>query len=168
MGLIAAGLMAASTAVSVAGSLAQGKAAEKIGKARARADEMNAAAAAKRARSLADIKLSEGEQLLARQRTSFAKSGVRVGAGSPATVAAQTRADIMKDVGFILEGGAVEQSGFLNRAQLERATGKHYRSQSKWDALNRGLGGGSSIAFLGFEQGWWGDKNQPGTWEGLA
>ncbi len=153
-------VMAAGTGMQVMGSLEEGKDLERIGEARANVDRMNAEAAMRRASEEAKLRSEQGIKLLSAQKAQFAASGVRVDVGSPLVVEAQTRADLMKDIGFILEGGEVQRQGYLNQANIERATGKIYKRKSMWDAISQGLSGASSIAFLGKDAGWWGQEKE--------
>jgi hypothetical protein len=152
---IAMASMGAGTGMGVMSTLQQGKDLEKIAKARAEIDMANADAAARRASEAAKIKIQEGKRLLASQRADFAAGGINVDMGSPVVVAAQTRADVLRDVGFILEGGEAERTGYLNSAQIERARGKKFRRQSKWDAWAQGIEGGASMGELGGKADWW-------------
>ncbi len=151
-----AGVMGAGTGLQIGSSLAEGRNAERIGEARANVDRANAEAAMRLAEEEAKIKLEEGRRLLATQKASFAAGNVRVDVGSPLVVAAQTRADILKDVGFILERGEVQRQGYLNQANLERFQGKLIKKRSMWDAISAGLSGGTNIAMLGGQAGLWG------------
>lgn len=160
MPTIMAGTMAAGTGFGVMSSLEEGKDLERIGEARAAIDRQNADAAMRRAREEAKLRSEQGIKLLSAQKAQFAASGIRVDTGSPLVVAAQTRADLMKDIGFILEGGETQRQGFLNQANLELAQGKRLRKKSVWDAISAGLSGASQIGTLGYEQGLWG---QPGS-----
>ena len=155
MAPVALAAMGVGTYMDVQGTLQQGKDVEKIAKARAEIDVANADAAARRAGEAAKVKTQEGKRLLASQKATFAASGVNVGMGAPLVVAAQTRADVLRDVGFILESGEVERQGFLNSANIERMRGKAYRRKSKWDAWSKGLKGGASMGAMGEQAGYW-------------
>jgi len=138
----------------IGSSLAEGQNLERFSQARAGIDRANADAAMRRAEEEAKLKLEQGRKLLASQKSAFAAGNVRVDVGSPLVVAAQTRADILKDVGFILEGGEVQRQGYLNSANLEEAQGKFYKRKSLWDAITAGLAGVSQIGTLGQQAGW--------------
>jgi hypothetical protein len=96
---------------------------------------------------------------MATQKARFAASGVNVNMGSPLVVAAQTKADVLRDVGYILEGGEADRSRYAASAESELLMGKHYRRRSKWDAWTRGLGAGYDIYKLGDDWGWF-DKEK--------
>lgn len=152
------GAQVAATGVGVAGKLQEGKELERISKQRAAVDRANAAAAQRRAGVAAKIETEKGRRLLASQTADFAARGITVGMGSPAVVAAQTKADILKDVGFILEGGEVERQSLLSSAALEEARGKRLRRASTFDALRTGLTGGASVGFKLGETGFFDDE----------
>ena len=139
----------AGTAISVAGTIQQGKQAEKIGKARAEIDRRNAEQARKASVEKARVKKEKGRRILATQKSQAAAGGIRINVGSPLVIATETRDIIAKDIGFILESGRAESSFFRSSAALEIATGKAAKRQSKFSALSQGLLGFGSIAFLG-------------------
>jgi len=147
-------MMGAGTGMQIGSSLAEGRNAERIGEARANVDRANAAAAMRFAEEEAKIKLEEGRRLLATQKARFAAGNIRVDVGSPLVVAAQSRADVLKDVGFILERGEVRRQAYLNAANLERYQGKLIKRRSMWDAISAGLSGTANIAILGEAAGW--------------
>lgn len=151
---VAVAAMAGSTAFGVYSKLEQGKDLQEIANARAAVDRADAAAVARQTLEKAKIKRRRGEELIASQKARFAASGVRVDTGSPLVVEAQTRADILKDVGFILEQGSTERERYFRSATLEEKRGKKLRRRSMWDAVTTGLRGVGSIAYLGSEAGW--------------
>ena len=154
MEVIAPLAMAGSTTFGVMGTLERGKEQQEIANARAAVDRADAAAVGRRTLEAAKIKRRQGEKLLATQKAKFAASGVRVDTGSPLVVEAQTRADILKDVGFILEQGSTQRERLFGSARLEKKRGRQLRRQSMWDAVTTGLRGVGSIAYLGSEAGW--------------
>ena len=155
MAILSIGMMAASSALGVSASLQQGKQAEKIAERRAYMDKLNADAALRRADVQAKMKLQEGRRLLASQKAGFAASGVNVNMGSPLVVAAQTKADILRDVNYIYEGGDADRRRYEASAENELAMGKHMRHQSKYAALGRGLRGGSKFLQYGVDEWGW-------------
>lgn len=156
--------MAVGTGISIAGTLKQGKEAEKIGKARAAIDLENAKAARNASVEKARIASERGRKLLATQQGAFAASGIRMNVGSPLVIEAQTREDVGKDVGFILEQGRAEEDYYKSSAAIERAMGKNARSQSKYSAWSQGLQGFGSIAFMGMNAG----GGSPAGYSGVA
>jgi len=150
------GTMIAGTVMGVAGTLEEGKQAEKIAKQRAAVDEANAEAARKVAVKRAKIKGEKGRRLIEEQKGAAAAGGIRLNVGSPLVIEAQTRSDIAKDVGFILEAGREESRFYRTRAAFERARGKQARKQSKISAWTQGLMGFGSIAFMGSQAGLFG------------
>ena len=158
--------MGIGTLANIGSSLQEGEDLEAISEQRAMVDEANAEAAMRRANAAALMKFEQGKRVISSQKASFAAGNVRVNVGSPVVLEAATRDAIMKDVGYILEGGGAQQSAYLASAGIERATGKMYKRKSKWDALTAGLGGVTSIAMLGAMGGWGGDEVPEGS--GLA
>jgi len=150
LSLAAAG---AGTAVSIAGTLQQGKQAEEIANERAAIDEKNAAAVRDASVEAATIKGERGRRLLAAQKSQAAAGGIRINVGSPLVIAAETRAAIAKDIGFGLERGRAEEEALLSSAALERRTGEQIRKRSVFNAISQGLSGFGSIAFMGTQAG---------------
>lgn len=170
------GAMAAGTTMSISGQLQQGREAELQGKkmeaiAKSRADilRQNALAVRNRAVEEAKIRGERGRKLLARQTTEFAAGNVLVNVGSPLVVEAQTKADIAKDIGFVLEEGRVESRELLSQAAYEEAygammkkRGKAARKQSKWNAIATGIQGFGTMAYMGYQGGYFGGKTGTG------
>ncbi|MDD5328041.1 MAG: hypothetical protein PHY02_09570 [Phycisphaerae bacterium] len=158
------------TGLSIMGQIQEGKEAEEQGKrmkalaqARAAIDIENAEAARERSVEEAKIKSERGTKLLARQKAAFAAGNVLTNVGSPLVLEAETKRDIAKDIGFILETGRGESDAYRSQAEYELAygdimekQGKKARKQSKWDALATGLGGFGSMAYMGYQGGYFG------------
>ncbi len=122
---------------------AAGKAARKLAEQRAAIDEADAEAVERETREAVLLEQERGRQLLKTQKSQFAAANVRVDVGSPLVVAAQTRANLLKDVGFIFERGETERRRFLSQAEIERQIGKLAYRQSQWQSaatLGQGLG----------------------------
>ncbi len=138
------GLMAAGgTAFQAISQLQEGRDIDAISKERAAIDLANAEAVERQTREAILLEQDRGRKLLKTQKSQFAAANVRVDVGSPLVVAAQTRANLLKDVGFIFERGATEAERFRSQADIERRIGKNARRQSKWRAfstLGQGLG----------------------------
>ncbi len=147
--------MGLGTAMSVAGTLKEGKRTEKIGEARAAIDIQSAEAARRASVEKARIQKERGRKLIEEQKGAAAAGGIRLGVGSPLVIEAQTRADITKDIGFALETGREEERFFRSRAGLERDIGKARKKRSVWDAIRTGLGGFATMGLKGQEAGWW-------------
>lgn len=150
---LAIGAVAAGTATSVAGTLRQGRQAEKIGKARAAIDIQNAEKVERARIEKARILKERGRELIEEQKSAVAAGNIRINVGAPLVIEAETRRDISKDIGFVLEEGREEAGFFRSRAGLELATGKALKKKSKFAAISQGLLGFGSIAFLGVESG---------------
>ena len=142
-------LTAGGTAMQVAGTLQQGKEAEKIAKARAQVDEQNAVAVREASVEKARIQGERGRRELATQKGAAAASGIRINVGSPLVIEAETRAEIAKDIGFGLQAGRAESASLLQSAAFERAMGKSARKKSKYSALTQGIQGAVTIGLMG-------------------
>jgi len=156
MSILALAAIGGGTGMQVAGTLKEGKQAEKIAEARAAIDLKNAEATRKTSVEEAKIRGERGRRLLAEQQGAAAAGNIRINVGSPLVIAAQTRADIAKDIGFGLERGRAQSDFYRSQAALEIATGKAARKKSKWDAISQGIGGFGSMAFMGTQGGMWG------------
>ena len=130
--------------LSQAGSQRQeGRDVEALSEERAAIDRENAEAVERRTREAVLLEQDRGRKLLKTQKAQFAAANVRVDVGSPLVVAAQTRANLMRDIGFVFERGGTEASRFRSQADIELRTGKAAREQSKWRSfatLGTGLG----------------------------
>ena len=141
------------TGLQVAGTIQQGKQAEKIAKARAAADIESAKAVREASVEEARIKSEKRRKILATQKSTAAAGNIRINVGVPLVIEAETNAEITKDIGFGLQRGRTEEDFFRSRAALEIASGKAARKQSKFKALSQGLLGFGSIAFMGADAG---------------
>jgi len=153
MEIVAPIAMAGSTTFGVMSRLREGKEAQEIANARAAVDMADSAAVARRTLEAAKLKRRRGAEAIASQKVRTAAGGIRVDTGSPLVVEAQMRADIHKDIDFILETGATQRQRFFGSARLEKERGRKLRRQSMWDAVTTGLRGAASIAYLGYEAG---------------
>jgi len=157
------GTMVAGTVMEMKGTLEEGKQAEKIAEQRAAIDIKSAEAARAASVEEAKIRKEQGRRLIERQKGIVAASGIRLGVGAPLVIEAQTKADIARDIGFILERGREEAGFYRSRAGIERATGKAARRRSKWEAISQGLTGFGSLAMMGTEAGWF-KKKKASPW----
>jgi len=162
----------AGTTMGIMSTLEQGKQAEKISKARAAIDIQNAEAVRRASVEKARIKGEKGRRLIETQKSAAATGNIRINVGSPLVIAAQTRRDITKDIGFTLETGRTEEGFFRSSAAIEIATGKAARKKSKMSAWKQGIMGFGSIAMMGVGSGggtggtggtpWAGGNTSPG------
>lgn len=121
----------------------QGKDIEELSEERAAIDVANAEAVERQTREAVLLEQERGRKLLKTQKSQFAAANVRVDVGSPLVVAAATRANLLKDVGFIFERGGTEASRLRSQAGVELRVGETARKQSKWQSfatLGQGLG----------------------------
>lgn len=177
METLALGAMAAGTAMSISGQLQQGKAAEqegrdmqKLANVRAEIARQNAEAARTQSVEKAKILAERKTKLLASQKAAFAAGNVMINIDSPLVLAAETERDVAKDIGFVLEEGRVERDLLLSEAAYETAygslmakKGKAARKQSMWGALGTGLKGFGSMAYMGYQGGYWGGGKTGGV-----
>lgn len=150
---IAMAAMAVGTGMQVAGSIQQGKMADKIAKQRAAVDTMNAANAKQNAMTEAQIQAEKGRRLMSTQTALAAAGGIKVNQGAPLVIEADTKSKIAQDVGYILRRGGQAEQSYLASADIERQIGKNTKKQSQWDAVGTGLQGMGSIAFMGADAG---------------
>ena len=153
---LAVGTMVAGTAMSVVGSIQQGKQAEQIGKARADIDRQNAKFALEAATEKARILGERGRRLGAANKAAQAAGGTMINAGTSLVIEAENEANIAKDVGFTMMQGENAYWSGMSSAAIEEAQGKAMKKQSLWDAMATGMQGMGSIAFLGYQGGLWG------------
>lgn len=153
---VAMGTMIAGTTIGMMGKLREGERAEDISEQRAAADIASAEAVRRMSVEEARIKKEKGRRFLEEQKAAAAAGGIRLNVGAPLVIEAETRADIAKDVGFVLERGREEERFYKSRAAIEKARGKAKRKRSRWEAISQGLTGFGSLAFMGTEAGWWG------------
>lgn len=151
---VVVGAVAAGTTMAVAGSLQAGKEAERLAKQSAAIDIQKAEAARRRSVEEAKLQKERGRRILATQKMAAAAGGVRLDVGAPLVIEAQTRADIAKDIGFTLERGREEAAFYRSRAAVEKAQGRAAKKQSRWDAISQGLTGFGTIAYMGYDAGW--------------
>lgn len=154
--------IAAGTGIGIAGTLEEGKQAEKIAKQRAAVDLANAEAVDKAGEEKARIKKEKGRRFIETQKSEAIAGNIRVNVGSPLVIETQTRSDIAKDIGFSLKTTRTESDFFRSRAAIEIATGKVAKRKSRLDALSQGLLGLGSLAFMGSQAGLF-SRSQTGT-----
>ena len=126
---------------------AEGEDAMEIARIRADIDIENAEAARRLAVETAKLTRTKGQRLLATQVVEAAAGNIKVNVGVPLVIKAETKKNITKDIGFILERGREESKFFRTRAALEIYEGKLRKRKSSFDALSQGLG----IAGMGLD-----------------
>jgi len=141
------------TAISVAGTIEEGKQAEKIAKQRATVDERDAEAVREATVDEAKIRQERGRRILATQKSVAAAGNVRINRGSPLLIEAETQANITQDIGFVLERGRVESLALRSGADIERQLGENIRRQSTFAAIGKGVRGFGTIANLARDRG---------------
>lgn len=186
---LAIGGMAAGTGISMYGQYRQGKQAQEIGEYNAQIDEMraeqmrrnakfaeaNARFEKENARTAAQIQADKGRRLIATQKSRAAAGGVRVDIGQPLVTEAETKEAIGRDVAGIMRQGSQRAKSWMNQAgnymseanvftqsaAIEREMGDNARKNSIWNMVGTGLTGAGSIAFMGYNSGFfnnWGLK----------
>jgi len=163
---VAVGASVFGTLSSAANQRRQGREAQKLANQRAAVDLADAEAVEKQTREAARLELERGRKLLKSQKAGFAAGNVRVDVGSPLVVAAQTRADIARDVGYIFERGTTQASRFRQSAKFERKYGKTLRTQAKWAAVSTLFQGFGSLGFRAKDAGFF-KKKETVLGEGL-
>ena len=154
LSLAIGGIQAASALQSGNISEANAQEAADIARQRAELDEANAKAIRRTSVERALILQEQRDRLLASQTSAFISGGIRTNVGVPLLVEAETRADIAKDTGFILETGRVQSAqlrssaGFRGaKAKRIESIGKSRKRKSRLDAI--GIATGASLSFLG-------------------
>ena len=139
--------------MSMMGTREEGKAEEEISKAREALLIKNKELARRYSIVKAEILGEERTKLGAKQLSQAAAANIRINVGAPLVIAAKTRADITKDIGYILETGREQSRYYQTLANIERYTRKMGKRSSKWDLIGQGLGLFKSIAGMGFGGG---------------
>ncbi len=154
LSLAIGGIQAASALQSGNISEANAKEAADIQQQRAELDEANAKAVRRTSVERALILQEQRDRLLASQTSGFISGGIRTNVGVPLLVETETRADIAKDTGFILETGRVgsaqlrSSAGFRNvAAKRIESIGRSRKRRSRLSAI--GIATGASLSFLG-------------------
>ncbi len=148
------GIKAASALQSGNISEANAQEAADIQRQRAELDEANAKAVRRTSVERALILQEQRDRLLATQTSAFISGGIRTNVGVPLLVEAETKADIAKDMGFILETGRVGSAQLRSSAVFKNVAakrlediGKSRKRRSQLDAI--GIGTGATLSFLG-------------------
>lgn len=137
---IIAGVGAASSA---AGQIQAGRAQAQMAEYNAQVSEQEAAAAkASAAYEEARIR-KEGEQLKAKQRARYSKSGIQLNSESSLLVMEDTAADIERDALAIRYGGDVAGARARSQARLDRFQAQQYKTASSYNAVGSLLTGAS-------------------------
>jgi len=138
------------------GNLAEANAQEaaSIERQRAKLDEQNAQAVRRTTVERALILQEQRDRLLASQTSQFISGGVKTNVGVPLLVEAETKADVAKDMGFILETGRVQSAQLRSSALFREGKAKRFeelgkarKKRSRLKAI--GTAGGASLSFLG-------------------
>ena len=146
-------IAAVGAGISVAGTIEEGKQAEKISKQRATVDDRTADAVREATVDEVEIRKERGRRILATQKSQAAASNIRINRGSPLLIEAETRANLTQDEGFVLERGRVESLALRSGADIERDVGRNIRTQSRLSAVGQGLKGFGSIAGQASDRG---------------
>jgi hypothetical protein len=156
------GAMGIGTAMQVSGKLQAGKDAQKLANYRASLDLKAAQDVRRESEVESGILAEKRKKIIASQRAAFAAGNVRLDVGSPLVIESQTRADIAKDMGYILETGRNKSAAYMASAAYEKAAGKAARKQSVWDAIGTGISGFGSMAYMGYQGGMFGSGSKTG------
>lgn len=152
-------IMAVGTAVSVAGQIRQGQAAQNAAMYNAKVNEQNATAAEQQAQSQAAMQTHRASMHNGELLAEYGASGVVSGEGSPLEVLAQSAASAEMDRQNIIYNGRVRATSFRNGAQLAitqgetamqngymSAAGTLLQSAGKMYGMSGGGGAGSTIS----------------------
>jgi hypothetical protein len=145
-------MMALSAGISMAGQMAQGRAARKAGEIQAQADERIAAQQQDQALQEADRIHRQGRRVQGAARAQYAASGVDVSQGAPVATEGQIGADSERDARMTLLTGQRQADSTRFAAGQARARGANAQSASTLGAITTGL------------QGWKGVKQEPAAY----
>jgi hypothetical protein len=159
---LAMGGVAAGTGLQIGGSLQQGRDANAIAKQRAAVDIAQAEAVERAAGQEARVRAEGTRRLLASQRSAAAAGGIRINAGAPLVIAADTRRLAARETGFMLDRSRAEAEAYRQSAAIERATGKLAKKRAKRSALMQALTGATNIAMMGYQGGMFSGKSGAG------
>lgn len=160
LGTILVGTMVAGTVMQMRATAQQGKMAQELANARAEQERKRAELVKKEAKVKAELLEEKKRRLIAASKVGFAASNVRLNIGAPLIVEAQTKLDVAKDKGYILEMGEKAAESHMISAAYETAYGKMARQQAKWQSLSTGLLGFGQAGMMGYEAGLF-NFNQP-------
>jgi len=150
------------TAMQVSSKLQAGKDAQKLANYRAAMDVQAAEDTRRKSVEESRILAEKRGKIISSQKSGYAAGGIMMNVGAPLVVATQTRDDIAKDMGFVLETGRRESAAYMASAAYEKASGKMARKQSKWDAIGTGISGFGSMAYMGYQGGMFGGGTKTG------
>ena len=156
MAMVSMGAMATGTTVNVIGTLKQGKMAAKIGKQREQVDRMKGDQAWENSRVQSEILAEKRERLIASQKNQAAAGGIRINQGVPLVIEEETERIIGQDITSILNQGRQQKSALYHSGAMEAALGRNARTQSRWNAAGIGIQGATSLAWMGYDAGFWG------------
>ena len=143
--LLTLGAMAGGSLMSAFGSLSAGKKADKESK-------LQQALFYQQAKNIERVgRIQQGRLVeqkgatLGKQRTQYAKSGVRAGTGTPLMVAVETAAQYDRDVELMGQDIMAEAGLARFQGDIARKRGKNQKSASKWQAASSLLTGGAKL-----------------------
>lgn len=137
--------LAVGTGLTVGSTLQEGRRAEDIAEQRAAVDLADVQAVDEAAEDEARVTREKGRRLLATQQSVLAAGGIRLNVGLPLVIAAETEAEIAKEIGFGLETARAESAALRSRAGFEIDIGRAAKRKSRFLALSQGLLGIANI-----------------------
>lgn len=162
-----AAAIAAPVGAQIIGGFLQGSAQQEEGlrqeialRQQARLAELAAADALIRGQREAGQSRMQGSQIIGEQQVAAAASGVEASSGTPAALAAQTRAFAALDAETARVNAAREAWGLRTNAKQLRSEASAARARGTSAAIATGIGTagqiGGSVYGYGRTQGWWG------------
>lgn len=142
------GAMIVGTVLQVQGTLQQGRDAQKIAEARAQIERDKADAIDEAADEEAVRGGEKRQRAIAAIRSQIATGNVRLGGDLDLLLITAENAERTKQIGFKLKRSRELSAEARFAADLEIATGKALKKQSKFKALSQGILGFGSIAFM--------------------
>lgn len=148
------GLLAGGTVMSAINQAKQGREDRAIYQQRAAVAEEEAKAVTKATGHQARERGKQGKRDIARAKVLFAKSGVRPKVGTASRVSKEIEEEYLRDIGFIMEGGATEAGRLRTEAGLERQKGASAYRASQWGAASTVMTGLGTTGIFAYERGW--------------
>jgi hypothetical protein len=152
-------LMAASTAMAVAGAVKQGQAASQAADYNSKLDSMNSQIAAAQGEAASQAQSRDAQRRMGASMAAYGASGVQMSDGSPADVLADSARSAALDNLTVKYNYQLRGMGYQNQANLESSNSSNASAAGYLSAIGSGLGGaaltyklnggGTAIPFFG-------------------
>ena len=95
-------------------------------------------------------------EIIASNKSKAAAANISILSPTVDATEREVRRRIGLDISNILNKGRQAKNTMYQQAGYEEAIGKERRRQSVWDAVGTGVMGAGSLAFMGYDAGYWG------------